>query len=197
MATFLTDGFQTVVALYKAPLVAGLAPPAGIGPLVFLLVEKEVQTPSYSVGKIETTVMRNRSLRTYCAKSLNEIGDFTIKGQWDPALYQQLSVTAAVAPLEIGTILAIGAFFPDGSAVFFNGWIDKFTPEPLKEGEFPLAELKICIANRASGFTTVSIGAGLPVQVIPAVETNPVYLANAVLLRPVAIPPQSGPLLHP
>lgn len=126
---FIQDGYQTLISFGADPLI------------VVVINEKEVQPPDLDGGgEIDTTTMRNLKFRTKNPKSLVTLGDMTVQINYDPVVY-----TSLLNILNVNNLIRV--IFPDGSTLDFWGWIDKFTPASLKEGEFPLAELKIHSSN--------------------------------------------------
>jgi hypothetical protein len=104
--------------------------------------EKEIQPPEIDGGgPIDTTTMRNLAWRTKAAKSLKDLGEIVLQVQFDPFVYSQLSV-------DINTPQTMTVTFPDGAFIQFVAYINKFTPPSMKEGEFPLAELRIVPTNK-------------------------------------------------
>jgi hypothetical protein len=125
--SYLSDGFPTLIRFSKNPAV--------------LLKEREVQPPDLDGGgEIDTTTMRNNTWRSKQPKSLITAGDSTLQVSYDPKLYSDIL-------FMINKNQSITIRFSDGSGIQFYGWIDKFTPASLKEGEFPMAEVKIHCSN--------------------------------------------------
>lgn len=161
---FLPDGFKTVVAFSLLP---------GI-----LLREREVHPPELDGGgPIDTTTMLNGAavgagpgiagsgnvgMRTQTPKSLTTVGKLTLTVSYDPFLYSSLFT-------NLNAVQTITILFPDGATMAFLGWINKFTPAPLKEGEFPLAEVEIFPTNTSS----------VPVAATARNDVNPTFVAGA------------------
>lgn len=125
---FLGDGFKTLVTFALDPAIR--------------LAEKEVTPLGYDGGgMIDTTTMHNTLMRTRFPKSLTTGDDVVLLCSYDPIVYQSIFTSLLQ---KNGQILII---FPDGSQVSFYGWLDKFKPQALKEGEFPLAEVTIICSN--------------------------------------------------
>jgi hypothetical protein len=125
---FIKDGHQTLILITANPFVR--------------FKEREVQPLGLDGGgEIDTTTMRNNRWRTKYSKSLITGDDTVLQVNYDPSIYSQI-----LAILNVNTVIDL--FFPDGSALAFWGWVDKFTPASLKEGEFPLAELRLHCSNR-------------------------------------------------
>lgn len=120
---YLVDGYRTTVTFSLRP---------GI-----FLREREVQPPSIDTGgPIDTTVMANVRGRTAASKSLVSVGEVVMQCQYDPFVYSHIIADA-------GANQIITITFPDGATKVFYGFIDKFTPPSHKEGEFPVAEVRI------------------------------------------------------
>lgn len=156
---FLADGFPTRIQIQIGAVV-----------IVLFAAEKEVQPPGVDQGgEIDTTTMRNLNYRTRSPKTLATLTEMTIQVSYDPRIYGVILNTV----LGVNATISVG--FPDGTAVVFSGWLDKFTPAALKEGEFPLAEIKIVPSNQSGGRGGVNlIGAnGRPSSSIGA-ESAPV-----------------------
>lgn len=143
---YLTDGFQTWIRFNLAPGV--------------LLKEREVQPPDVDGGgEIDTSTMRNSYWRTKQPKSLRTLGDMTVQASYDPLTYSTVvskllnkNNTIQVLFPAIGGVVG-GA--RSGTLTFW-GWLDKFTPASLKEGEFPMAELKVHCSNQNGGGSEVA-----------------------------------------
>lgn len=131
---YLTDGWQTLISFSLAPSV--------------LFRAKEVQPPDLDAGgEVDTTVMANNRWRTKQPKHLVTLGDTTLVAQYDPQCYTDVVTTL------LGKNGQITITFPDGRTITFWGWVDKFTPSNLKEGEFPTAEVKIHSSNQDNSGT--------------------------------------------
>lgn len=139
----LTDGHSTIMLV---------APQAGI-----LFFEIEVTPPGLDGGgPNDTTTMRNTTWRTRQPKKLVTMTGLTIKASYDPQMYSTI-----VANLNVNQPLTLQ--FPNGANIVFYGWIDKFTPDPHREGEQPTATIMVEPSNQNE------VG----------VETAPVYNAAA------------------
>lgn len=128
--SILTDGFSTIINM----------PQAGI-----TLFEKEVTPPAVDGGgPNDTTTMRNTNWRTKQPKRLKTLSEMKGKVAYDPAFYNTV-----VANVNVNQALSVR--FSDGSRIGFWGWIDKFTPDAIKEGEQPTAEITIQCSNQDNG----------------------------------------------
>lgn len=125
--TVLTDGFKTTINL------------TGAGVTFY---EKEVTPPDIDAGgPNDTTTMRTTTWRTKQPKKLKTLGAMSLKVSYDVAFY---STTVA----QIGVNQAIVITFPDAHTLTFWGWLDKFKPDAIKEGEQPTAEIAIECSNQ-------------------------------------------------
>lgn len=123
----LVDGFNTTITF----------PGAGV-----TFIEKEVKPPGLDGGgEIDQTAMRNTKWRTRWPKYLITLTKMDLKVKYDPVFYASI-----VAVLNVNR--QIVANFPTlthstARKVAFWGWLNKFEPEALKEGEEPLADAEI------------------------------------------------------
>jgi hypothetical protein len=121
------DGFSTLVTLENLPTVK--------------IYEKSVTPPGISGGgPIDTTTMRNQSLRTQSPKQLKTITPMT------------MTVAIASEAIEdvkdqINVNQLITVTLPDGSGQTFWGWINEFTPGEFVEGEQPTYTITIEPSN--------------------------------------------------
>jgi len=126
---YLTDGYQTLISFALAPSVN--------------FKEKEVTPPGLDGGgEIDTTTMRNTAWRTKQPKHLVTADDIVLQAQYDPVCYNTILTDLLNQNGQIEVI------FPDGQIITIWGWVDKFKPAALKEGEFPLAEVVIHPSNQ-------------------------------------------------
>lgn len=132
--SILLDGFNTTITF----------PSAGT-----TFVEKEVTPPGVDFGgPIDFTAMRNVRWRTMAPKSLRTLTKMTIKAKYDPLVYNTIvaqggvnqTITVNFPTIQAG--LAVAAH-----TILFWGWLDKFTPEALKEGDVPLADMEVQPSN--------------------------------------------------
>jgi hypothetical protein len=135
----LTDGFKTLLFFDGDNFV----------------FEKEVTPPGWDGGgPNDITVMENTALRTFYPKKLITLTEAGIVCQ-----YFSETLTELAAVMNVNQ--DVECLYSDGGSVVFWGWVDKWIPHPIKEGEPPLADLKIHPSN---------VNASL-------VETLPVYTA--------------------
>ncbi len=128
----LPDGFKSIINFVgRAPGAAGV-----------WFLEKEVQPPGWEVGKIDVTTMRSIIMRNSWHKSLISLDDSTIQAAYDPVCFNATQLTGL-----LGLNGLIQFIFPDLTMWTISGWLDSLKPTSLKEGEFPLMEMKIVASN--------------------------------------------------
>ncbi len=120
------DGFPTTIRF----------PGAGV-----VFFEKEITPPTADAGgPNDTTTMRNNRFRTKQPKQLVTLDKATLKVAYDPLAY-----TTVLAQIGVNQLIVV--VFPDARAITFWGWLDKFAPDSIKEGEQPTAEITIECSN--------------------------------------------------
>jgi len=103
--------------------------------------EKTVKPPSLKAGgAIDTTTMKNQTVRTRFPKSLVDIGESNMVGAWAHGTYEEIMAM-------IGVNQQITLTFPDGSTTVYWGWIDEFDPDDMEEGEHPTSSILIIPSN--------------------------------------------------
>ena len=139
--SMLEDGFATLITFAENSDV--------------LLYEKEVTPPGVDGGgEIDVSTMQNTTWRTKSPKSLKTLAESSLVAAYDVAVYDEI-----IAMVNVNQSITIT--FPDSSTLVFWGWIDKFTPGALVEGQQPTADVTIVPSNRNGS----------------DVETAPVYSA--------------------
>lgn len=129
--SIMNDGFSTRIRFNLFP---GLLP--------LRAKEKTVKPPGLDGGgPNDTSTMRNTRWRTFQPKSLITLTNMDATIAWDNLLYNTL-------PRNMNTNGIIQVRFPDAFAVEFYGYLDKFMPNPMKEGEQPTAELTVVPTNQ-------------------------------------------------
>lgn len=160
---FIPDGFSTFITF-------------GDGNNAIRMLEKEVAPGGVEVGSIDITTMRSIKIRPKWPKSLRTIEDIVIQAAYDPG---QLSVILAMisgVPGPFGTSVAgvgyLYVTFPETTTWRYEQvWLDSFKPASLKEGEFPLAEVKFIFSGTTiPGYGTR--GSGTPTYNTPLVNGN-------------------------
>ena len=127
------------------------------GPYTFY--EKEVTPPGIDGGgPNNTTTMLNTVYRTKKPKKLKTLTNMSLTVAYDPIFY-----TDIIGDINVNQLITIT--FPDDSTLAVYGWIDKFTPATIVEGEQPTAEVVIECSNENNAD--------------PPAETAPVYTAPA------------------
>lgn len=131
MTERLDDGFSTTIAFS-----------GGSSGVTLTLYEKEVTPPGVSGGgPNDTSTMRNTTWRTKWPKSLISLTESSFTAAYDPAVYDEI-----VAMVNVNQSIVIT--FPDASTLTFWGWLDEFTPDRVREGEQPTAEVRIECSNQ-------------------------------------------------
>lgn len=126
----LEDGYQSLITFALDTDVA--------------LWEKSVQPPGLDGGeKIDQTTMHNVTQRTYSARSLYEVTDSQITCAYDPHVYNHIKAL-------INQETTITVTFPNGDTLAFFGYLQKFEPNELTEGEQPEATVTIVATNKDS-----------------------------------------------
>jgi len=128
--------------------------PSGTGPGITFW-EKEITPPGMDAGgENDTTTMRNALYRTKAPKQLITMSEMSVVVSYDAVFYDD--IVAMISDNQQITIT-----FPDGSTLVFYGWLDKFMPGNIVEGEQPTADITIIPSNQTDA----------------GVETAPVYTA--------------------
>lgn len=104
--------------------------------------EKTVTPPGLDGGDpVETTTMHNNTYRTMGSRALKTLTEISVTAAYDPQLY-----VAALALINVETTVTVT--FPDGSTLAFYGFLQKFEPDALQEGEQPEVTLTVCPTNQ-------------------------------------------------
>jgi len=131
--SWINDGFKTIMDFSNAPSGTTL-----------YFQEREITPPAVDMGgENDTTTMRNTAWRTKQPKNLKTLGESSLVCKYDPAIYSQILSM-------IGPITTIVITFPDLSTVRFQGWIDKFTPNAIVEGEMATANVTVVPSNQTA-----------------------------------------------
>ncbi len=131
------DGHPTTISFATTP--------SGGGPnLTFW--EKTLTPPGADGGgPNDTTTMRNTLYRTKSPKVLITLTDMSLSVAYDANVYEDI-----IDMLNDNQLITIT--FPDSSTLAFWGWLDKFEPDAIVEGEQPVATITIVPSNQnASG----------------------------------------------
>lgn len=141
---FLIDGFRTIITMSLLP--------DGV-----YFREVSVTPPALDgKGEIDFTSMRNQLYRTKAPKSLVDIGNIQAEVQYDSRIYTAMSNV-------LNKIQFITVTFPDLQTMSFYGFLTRFTPSALREGENPRATIEIVVGN---------------IQPISYIEQPPIRLPN-------------------
>ena len=125
--TILKNGHKTLIEFSEAPALAW--------------EEKSVTPPSLDGGDaVDTTTMRNDTVRTSQPRTLISMGDASVTAAYDPIMYSTL-----LTMINVNQLITITE--PDGSTVEFWGWLRTFTPNEHTEGEQPTAVYAISCGN--------------------------------------------------
>ena len=142
---WINDGFSTTIDFANAP--------SGV---TLLIQEREVTPPSIDMGgENDTTTMRNTTWRTKQPKKLKTLGESSLVCKYDSEFYSQV-----LDMIGVNTLITVT--FPDLTTYAFRGWLDKFTPNAIVEGEMATANVTIIAANQtAAGVETAPVFTGL------------------------------------
>jgi hypothetical protein len=123
----LPDGYQTLISFTANTSVS--------------FWEKTVKPPGVDGGDpIQETTMHNTAWRTMAPRALKTLTESTCVCAYDPNLYNQI-----VSLINVRTSITV--HFPDGSTLVFYGFLQKFEPSEMKEGDQPEATVTICPTN--------------------------------------------------
>lgn len=103
--------------------------------------EKGVTPPGIDGGdEIDASTMHNSTWRTFFPRSLRTLTNASATVAYKPELY-----TSIVAQINVEQTFTVT--FSDGQALFFFGYLKRFTPQEAVEGEQPEAEIEIVCTN--------------------------------------------------
>lgn len=123
----MTDGFPTTIGFAADPTV--------------LFEEKEVTPPGIDGGDpIETATMRNTAWRTRAARKLKTLTESGLSVAYEPAVYTDILLL-----VNVNTEITIT--WPNEGTLEFWGYLQRFTPGAIVEGEQPEAEVTIIPTN--------------------------------------------------
>lgn len=137
------DGHGTTISFSSQP--------SGTGPGITFW-EKEVTPPGLDGGgENDITTMRNSTYRTKSPKQLITLTEMSCVVSYDPNFYDDI-----LALINLNNQITIT--FPDATTLTFWGWLDKFVPGNLVEGEQPTADITIVPSNKnGSGVETAPV----------------------------------------
>ncbi len=123
----LPDGYQTLISFAANTSVS--------------FWEKTVKPPGLDGGDaIAQTTMHNTAYRTMAPRALKTLTESTCVCAYDPNVYNQI-----IALINVRTSITV--HFPDGSTLSFFGFLQKFEPSEVKEGDQPEATVTIHPTN--------------------------------------------------
>ena len=93
--------------------------------------------------------MRNTRWRTRAPKKLLTMTAMTASCAYDPEVYEDI-----VSMMQENQLITVT--FPDESQVEFWGFVDKFVPGEVKEGDQPVATVTIEPSNQDENGTEVA-----------------------------------------
>lgn len=127
MAT-LHDGLQTILTIGDTNLVC----------------EIEVTPPSLDGGDpIDLSCMRSGEWALMYPRRRKKVGPMTILVSWNPEVYRNLAAGVVDARVFLNLNQLMQLRFPNGAVLSFYGFITKFEPQAMKEGERPTANITI------------------------------------------------------
>jgi len=114
--------------------------PSGTGPGITFW-EKSITPPGMDAGGAnDITTLRNDTYRTFAPKQLITMTECSASVSYDADFYDE--IVAMISENQLITIT-----FPDTSTMAFYGWLDKFIPGEISEGEQPTADITIVPSN--------------------------------------------------
>lgn len=103
--------------------------------------ERTVKPPGIDGGDaIPTSTMHNVAVHTFAPRHLKKYDPITVMVNYDPKCLVDVNSLINVRD-------SITLKFPDGSTLCFYGYLQKFEPGELKEGEEPDATITIIVTN--------------------------------------------------
>lgn len=124
----LKDGYRTTITFSRDPDVS--------------FWEKTVTPPGLDGGDaIDITTMHNNDVRTKAPRSLFDLTDGSATVAYDPDCINQILNNLLNQP---GSCTVTKS---DGSTLAFYGYLQKFEPQELTEGEHPEAEITVVCTN--------------------------------------------------
>ncbi len=123
----LEDGHSTKIALENL--------------LTISFWEKSVGVPPIDGGdSVPQTTMHNTIWRTFAPRHLKTLEEFSVDAAYDP-----IAISQTIAQINIKQTITV--IFPDGSKLAFYGFLKRFEPANLVEGEQPEATVTFVPTN--------------------------------------------------
>lgn len=126
--SYLKDGFRTRVSF-------------AANPSVKLRIKAVTPVGLDGGGPIPDTTMENSTVRTDAPKSLITVTGGQFEAKYDPAVYTEI-----LSLINVNNLITNS--FPDGSAIYYWGWLNSFQPNQHTEGGEPLANCTFHASNR-------------------------------------------------
>ena len=121
------DGYQTLISFAANPSVK--------------IWEKSVKPPGVDGGDaIETSTMHNTTWRTSAARALKTLTESTLKGAYDPDVYNDILALVNVSG-------SITVTYPDSSTLDFYGFLRTVEFDEMVEGTHPEVTFTITSTN--------------------------------------------------
>lgn len=129
MTRILKDGYSTIIGFAE-------------NPTIYLnMKEKTVKPPGYDGGdEIDTTTMRNETVRTFAPRSLLTLTESTFTAAYDPDVMPELE-----AMINVNQLITVT--YPDLSTLAFWGYLKTAEPSDHEEGSQPTLECSIIPTN--------------------------------------------------
>ena len=115
--------------------------------------EKQITPPAIDGGDaVEQTTMWNATWRTKLPRDLITLDDVVCTVAYDPVVYNEIINSV----ININTTITV--YFSDGSTLAFFGYLKRFEPSALVEGEQPEATVTFVATNIDPDDVTVEAG---------------------------------------
>ena len=126
-----------------ATLFDGLATTLNIGATT-LVCEIEVTPPAIDGGEgIAQDCMRSGGWHLMWPKKRRKLGAITAVVSWGPDVYAANLGVLPLPSVQVSIVTSIVLTFPNGAFLTFWGFVSKFEPQAMKEGERPTANITI------------------------------------------------------
>lgn len=120
----------------------------GFGSLIVFAKDRDIQFREVGVtppgvetdDPTDTSTHHNVKWRTFHPRQLARMTPAKATVNYDPAVY--VAIVAALNRQDTITVV-----FPDGATLAFYGYLSKFEPNELKEGQKPEANIEVVVTN--------------------------------------------------